>query len=53
MVVKIKALPGCITQANQWEEIRPMIEDTKQLWLETALEYDHHIPEPEPLPASQ
>lgn len=45
-VVKIKELLGCITQADEWDEILPMIEDAKKLWLESALEDGVLIPEP-------
>ena len=45
-VVKIKELQGCITQADEWDEILPMIEDAKKLWLESALEDGVLIPEP-------
>ena len=37
-VVKIKELRGCITQADHWEDILPMIQDAKKLWLESAIE---------------
>ncbi|MDX1995244.1 MAG: type II toxin-antitoxin system HicB family antitoxin [bacterium] len=45
-VIKIKELPGCMTQADQWDEVLPMIEEAKRLWLEVALERGHTIPEP-------
>ena len=51
--VKVKELPGCMTQAEAWEEVLPMIEEAKQLWLETALEYGHAIPEPEKIPVNK
>jgi predicted RNase H-like HicB family nuclease len=44
--MRIKELPGCMTQADKWEDVLPMIEEAKQLWLEVALEYGHTIPEP-------
>lgn len=44
--IKIKELKGCMSQADTWEEILPMIEDAKRLWLETALENGDTIPEP-------
>ena len=49
-VVKVKDLPGCMTQADSWDEIRPMIDEAKRLWLEVALEYGHVIPEPLTVP---
>ncbi|MBC7811497.1 MAG: type II toxin-antitoxin system HicB family antitoxin [Burkholderiales bacterium] len=45
-VVRIRELPGCITQADSWEQLQIMIEDAKQLWLESALEHRDPIPEP-------
>lgn len=52
-VIKIKELSGCMTQADQWDEILPMIEEAKRLWLEVALEYGHMIPEPAGITASE
>ncbi len=49
-VMRIKELPGCMTQADRWDEVLPMIEEAKRLWLEVALEYGHHIPEPQVIP---
>lgn len=46
--VKIKELKGCMTQADQWEDILPMIEEAKMLWLEVMLETGKPIPEPTP-----
>lgn len=51
-VIKIKELRGCMTQADRWEDILPLIEDAKKLWLEVALEYGDPIPEPEIVIAS-
>ena len=45
-VVKVKELRGCITQADDWDDIPLMIEDAKRVWLETALEHGDPIPEP-------
>lgn len=44
--VQIKELKGCMTEVDEWEEILPMIEAAKRLWLEAALERGHTIPEP-------
>ena len=44
--IKVNELRGCMTQADKWEEVLPMIEDAKRLWLEVALEYGDPIPEP-------
>jgi predicted RNase H-like HicB family nuclease len=46
--VKIKELLGCMTVADTWEEVLPMITEAKTLWLEVKLEYGDEIPEPEP-----
>ncbi|HEX2619969.1 MAG TPA: type II toxin-antitoxin system HicB family antitoxin [Phototrophicaceae bacterium] len=48
--IKIKELRGCMTQADQWEDVLPMIEEAQRLWLEVALEHDDPIPEPVSLP---
>ncbi len=45
-VARIKELPGCLTQADTWEELIRMIDEAKEGWLEVALEYGHPIPEP-------
>ena len=45
-VACIKELPGCLTQADTWEELIRMIDEAKEGWLEVALEYGHPIPEP-------
>ena len=47
-VMEIKELPGCFSQADTWDEILPMMDDAKRLWLETALDHGIQIPEPEP-----
>jgi antitoxin HicB len=45
-VARIRELPGCLTQADTWEELSQMIEDAKRLWLESALAHSDPIPEP-------
>jgi len=45
-VAKIKDLPGCITQADSFEELGEMIEDAKRSWIEVALEDGIPVPEP-------
>lgn len=45
-VARIRELPGCLTQADTWEELLSMIEDAKRAWLESALKHDEDIPEP-------
>ncbi|MBZ0280000.1 MAG: type II toxin-antitoxin system HicB family antitoxin [Anaerolineae bacterium] len=44
--IKVKELRGCMTQADTWEELMPMIEEAKTGWLEVALEAGDPIPEP-------
>jgi antitoxin HicB len=46
----IKELDGCMTQADTWAELLAMIDDAKQLWLESALSHGHVIPEPQAKP---
>lgn len=48
---QIKELPGCMTEVDEWEEIRPMIDDVKRLWIEAALAHGQPIPEPVGAPA--
>ncbi len=43
----IPDLPGCITCAETWEELRFMIEDAKKSWIICTLEDGLPIPEPE------
>lgn len=47
--IKVKELRGCMTQADAWDEVLPMVEEAKRLWLEVALEYGDVIPEPAPV----
>ncbi len=44
--VHVKELKGCMTEVDEWDEILPMMEDAKRLWLEVALERGDPIPEP-------
>ena len=43
-VARIRELPGCLTQADTWEELHEMVEDAKRLWLESALAHGDAIP---------
>ncbi len=43
---RVRELPGCMTQAEQFEELGPMIEDAMRAWIETALEDGQPVPEP-------
>ncbi len=44
--VKIEDLPGCYSQGETIEEALEMIEESRQLWLESAYEDGLDIPEP-------
>jgi antitoxin HicB len=39
-------LPGCMTWAESFEELGPMIEDAKRGYIEVSLMHGDHIPEP-------
>jgi antitoxin HicB len=43
---QIPLLKGCMTQGDSREEALVMIDEAKELWLETALEEGIPIPEP-------
>ena len=43
---EVKDLPGCITQAETWQELHEMIEDAKSAWIEAALLSGRPIPSP-------
>ncbi len=45
-VVEIEDLPGCFSQGETAEEALQMIEEARQLWLETAYEDGLDIPLP-------
>ena len=45
-VAKVKELPGCITQADSFEELEEMIYDAMRSWIEVALEDGIPVPEP-------
>ena len=46
---RVAELPGCITQADTFEELGEMIEDAMRGWLTVALEEGLEIPEPHPI----
>lgn len=50
---RIPLLEGCMTNGDNREDALGMIDDAKQLWLETALEVGKAIPEPEPYPLTK
>lgn len=43
---RVVELPGCMTQADTFEELGPMIEDAMRGWIEIGLEDGQPIPEP-------
>jgi antitoxin HicB len=45
---RIPLLEGCMTNGDSREDALIMLDDAKQLWLETALELGKVIPEPQP-----
>ena len=47
----IPLLKGCMTQGDTRDEALVMLDEAKELWLETALEKDIVIPEPAKLQA--
>jgi antitoxin HicB len=44
--VRIKELPGCMSQGDTPEDALAMIADAMEGWLETALAHNHPIPVP-------
>jgi antitoxin HicB len=47
-VGRVVELPGCITQADSFEELGEMIQDAMHAWIEAALEDGYPIAEPRP-----
>ena len=45
---KVVELPGCMTHAETFEELGPMIEDAMRGYIEVSLEHGDPIPEPSP-----
>jgi predicted RNase H-like HicB family nuclease len=45
-VAVIKDLPGCATQGETADETMANIEEARQLWIETAYDFDDPIPLP-------
>lgn len=44
--VEILDLPGCLTHAEKWEDIQPMVREAMSLWIGIMLEDGKRIPEP-------
>jgi antitoxin HicB len=49
---RVVELPGCMTQADTFEELGSMIEDAMRGWIEIGLEDGQPIPEPRPTPCN-
>lgn len=45
-VIWFPDLPGCMTQAETFDEIGPMAEDAFRAWVTASFEYGNHIPPP-------
>ncbi len=43
---KVEELPGCMTQADTFDELGEMIEDAKRAWIKSALEDEVEITPP-------
>lgn len=43
---RVVELRGCMTWADSFEELGPMIEDSRRGWIEDALEHGDVVPEP-------
>lgn len=50
-VARVVELPGCLTQADSFEELGEMIADALRAWLTVAIEDGLEIPEPRPVEA--
>ena len=46
--VRVKELPGCMSQGDTAQEAIEMVQDAMSGWLEVSLEQGHVIPEPRP-----
>lgn len=46
---RVVELPGCMTQADTFDELGVMIEDAMRAWIEISLEDGQSIPEPRPV----
>ncbi len=45
-VARVVELPGCMTQADTFEEVEEMVQDAMRAWIESAIEDGVSIPEP-------
>ena len=44
--VEVPDLPGCVTHAEKWDDIQPMVREAKSLWMGVMLADGKPIPEP-------
>ncbi len=51
-LAEIPDLPGCFTAGETKEEALAMLDEAKQLWLESCLEHGDPIPEPQLSPSA-
>lgn len=45
-VIRFPDLPGCLTQVDDLDEVGPMAEEIRQLWIETEFDRGNDIPLP-------
>ncbi len=45
---RVKELPGCITEADTFDEVGKMIQDALAVWIQGSLDAGLPIPEPQP-----
>ena len=50
---EVLELPGCTTEAETLEELKPKIKGAQLAWIEAALEAGDPVPEPLPEPTEQ
>ena len=50
---EVLELPGCTTEAETLEELKPKIKDAQLAWIEATLEAGDPVPEPLPEPTEQ
>lgn len=46
---KVVEFPGCMTQAERFEDLRSLIQDAMRAWIEASMEAGWPIPEPRSL----
>lgn len=43
---KVKELPGCMTEADTWEDVHSGVHDAMAGWIDVRLQKGLHVPEP-------